>query len=184
MLQHKLIRFQNLQDSVSFRFLIFENTNNYSKSRKKLFISYTCIITVTYLCMFFLQGTVRAPWRNSSSLLSSGCCLLVTWLCLGWKLLLLTGASFSLCKRKARLLWWVCTGIELRIRITVINADIILFPKGSTYMSALEVGGFVGSLASGFISDRAVARVRHRLRKVIYLFIVINVRSLNFSSKA
>ncbi|KAG7247641.1 hypothetical protein CRUP_030287 [Coryphaenoides rupestris] len=29
---------------------------------------------------------------------------------------------------------------------------------GSSYMSALEVGGFVGSLASGFISDRAVAR--------------------------
>lgn len=33
---------------------------------------------------------------------------------------------------------------------------------GSTYMSALEVGGFVGSLASGFISDRAVARVSGR----------------------
>eukprot|EP00066_Takifugu_rubripes_P026461 XP_011615727.1 PREDICTED: glucose-6-phosphate translocase-like [Takifugu rubripes] len=29
---------------------------------------------------------------------------------------------------------------------------------GSTYMSALEVGGFVGSLASGFLTDRAVAR--------------------------
>lgn len=29
---------------------------------------------------------------------------------------------------------------------------------GSTYMSALEVGGFVGSLVSGLISDRAVAR--------------------------
>ncbi|XP_053703279.1 glucose-6-phosphate exchanger SLC37A4b isoform X2 [Synchiropus splendidus] len=29
---------------------------------------------------------------------------------------------------------------------------------GSTYMSALEVGGFFGSLAAGFISDRAVAR--------------------------
>ncbi|KAM9347921.1 glucose-6-phosphate exchanger SLC37A4b isoform 2-T2 [Symphorus nematophorus] len=29
---------------------------------------------------------------------------------------------------------------------------------GSTYMSALEVGGFVGSLASGFVTDRAVAR--------------------------
>ncbi|XP_077402972.1 glucose-6-phosphate exchanger SLC37A4-like isoform X2 [Vanacampus margaritifer] len=29
---------------------------------------------------------------------------------------------------------------------------------GSTYMSVLEVGGFVGSLASGLISDRAVAR--------------------------
>ncbi|XP_037126475.1 glucose-6-phosphate exchanger SLC37A4-like [Syngnathus acus] len=29
---------------------------------------------------------------------------------------------------------------------------------GSTYMSALEVGGFAGSLASGLISDRAVAR--------------------------
>lgn len=26
-------------------------------------------------------------------------------------------------------------------------------------MSALEVGGFVGSLASGFITDRAVSRV-------------------------
>uniref|UniRef100_A0A8C7X5U3 Solute carrier family 37 member 4b n=1 Tax=Oryzias sinensis TaxID=183150 RepID=A0A8C7X5U3_9TELE len=29
---------------------------------------------------------------------------------------------------------------------------------GSTYMSALEVGGFVGSLAAGFISDKAVAQ--------------------------
>ncbi|XP_068600742.1 glucose-6-phosphate exchanger SLC37A4b [Brachionichthys hirsutus] len=29
---------------------------------------------------------------------------------------------------------------------------------GSSYMSALEVGGFLGSLASGFITDRAVAR--------------------------
>lgn len=33
---------------------------------------------------------------------------------------------------------------------------------GSTYMSALEVGGFVGSLASGLITDRAVARVSNR----------------------
>jgi sugar phosphate permease len=31
--------------------------------------------------------------------------------------------------------------------------------KGSSYMSALEVGGLVGSLAAGFLSDRAVARV-------------------------
>ncbi|KAM9456339.1 glucose-6-phosphate exchanger SLC37A4b isoform 1-T2 [Clarias gariepinus] len=29
---------------------------------------------------------------------------------------------------------------------------------GSSYMSALEVGGFVGSIAAGFISDKAVAR--------------------------
>uniref|UniRef100_A0A3P9KBE0 Major facilitator superfamily (MFS) profile domain-containing protein n=1 Tax=Oryzias latipes TaxID=8090 RepID=A0A3P9KBE0_ORYLA len=29
---------------------------------------------------------------------------------------------------------------------------------GSTYMTALEVGGFVGSLAAGFISDKAVAQ--------------------------
>ncbi|KAG5283871.1 hypothetical protein AALO_G00020450 [Alosa alosa] len=29
---------------------------------------------------------------------------------------------------------------------------------GSSYMSALEVGGFLGSLAAGFLSDRAVAR--------------------------
>ena len=33
---------------------------------------------------------------------------------------------------------------------------------GSSYMSALEVGGFVGSLASGLLSDRAVARVSDR----------------------
>lgn len=37
---------------------------------------------------------------------------------------------------------------------------------GSTYMSALEVGGFVGSLASGFITDRAVARVSNRPVKI------------------
>ncbi|XP_078538336.1 glucose-6-phosphate exchanger SLC37A4 isoform X2 [Lissotriton helveticus] len=30
---------------------------------------------------------------------------------------------------------------------------------GSSYMSALEVGGLVGSIAAGFLSDRAVARV-------------------------
>ncbi|XP_031427426.1 glucose-6-phosphate exchanger SLC37A4-like isoform X2 [Clupea harengus] len=29
---------------------------------------------------------------------------------------------------------------------------------GSSYMSALEVGGFIGSLAAGFLSDRAVAQ--------------------------
>lgn len=31
---------------------------------------------------------------------------------------------------------------------------------GSSYVSALEVGGLLGSLAAGFLSDRAVARVR------------------------
>lgn len=36
---------------------------------------------------------------------------------------------------------------------------------GSTYMSALEVGGFVGSLASGFLTDRAVARVSRQEEK-------------------
>ncbi|NXL83856.1 G6PT1 protein, partial [Alectura lathami] len=30
---------------------------------------------------------------------------------------------------------------------------------GSSYMSALEIGGLVGSIAAGFLSDRAVARV-------------------------
>lgn len=39
---------------------------------------------------------------------------------------------------------------------------VALLLTGSTYMSALEVGGFVGSLASGFISDRAVARVSNK----------------------
>lgn len=32
-------------------------------------------------------------------------------------------------------------------------------------MSALEVGGFVGSLASGFLTDRAVARVSRQEQK-------------------
>lgn len=30
---------------------------------------------------------------------------------------------------------------------------------GSSYMSALEAGGLVGSLAAGYLSDKAVARV-------------------------
>ncbi|XP_010155613.1 PREDICTED: glucose-6-phosphate translocase, partial [Eurypyga helias] len=30
---------------------------------------------------------------------------------------------------------------------------------GSSYMSALEIGGLVGSIAAGYLSDRAVARV-------------------------
>lgn len=33
-------------------------------------------------------------------------------------------------------------------------------------MSALEVGGFVGSLAAGFISDKAVAQVCNDSRAV------------------
>lgn len=32
---------------------------------------------------------------------------------------------------------------------------------GSSYMSALEIGGLVGSIAAGYLSDRAVARVSH-----------------------
>lgn len=30
---------------------------------------------------------------------------------------------------------------------------------GSSYMSALEVGGLVGSIAAGYLSDRAMAKV-------------------------
>lgn len=44
---------------------------------------------------------------------------------------------------------------------------------GSTYMSALEVGGFVGSLASGLISDRAVARVSSS-QKVLFDLICLS----------
>lgn len=32
---------------------------------------------------------------------------------------------------------------------------------GSSYMSALEIGGLVGSIAAGYLSDRAVAKVSH-----------------------
>lgn len=30
---------------------------------------------------------------------------------------------------------------------------------GSSYMSALEVGGLVGSIAAGYLSDQAMAKV-------------------------
>lgn len=36
----------------------------------------------------------------------------------------------------------------------------VFFFTGSSYMSALEVGGLLGSLAAGYISDKAVAKVR------------------------
>lgn len=35
----------------------------------------------------------------------------------------------------------------------------LFFFTGSSYMSALEVGGLVGSLAAGYFSDKAVAKV-------------------------
>ncbi len=35
----------------------------------------------------------------------------------------------------------------------------MFFFIGSSYMSALEVGGLIGSLAAGFLSDKAVAKV-------------------------
>lgn len=60
-------------------------------------------------CVYPLQGTVRAPWVNSSSLLSCGCSLWVTWWYSGWRQQPLTGGSCSSCKRKDRPLSWVCT---------------------------------------------------------------------------
>lgn len=38
---------------------------------------------------------------------------------------------------------------------------------GSSYMSALEAGGLVGSLAAGYLSDKAVARVSLFFKYVI-----------------
>ena len=35
----------------------------------------------------------------------------------------------------------------------------LTYVLGSSYMSALEIGGLVGSIAAGYLSDRAVARV-------------------------
>lgn len=36
---------------------------------------------------------------------------------------------------------------------------------GSSYMSALEVGGLVGSIAAGYLSDRAMAKVSGQKRE-------------------
>lgn len=40
-----------------------------------------------------------------------------------------------------------------------VPVESVLFFTGSSYMSALEVGGLVGSLAAGYFSDKAVAKV-------------------------
>jgi len=36
---------------------------------------------------------------------------------------------------------------------------LVLIFTGSSFMSALEMGGLLGSLAAGFLSDRAVSKV-------------------------
>jgi len=43
-------------------------------------------------------------------------------------------------------------------------------------MSALELGGFVGSLTAGFLSDRAVARVSNGLGSIRQNMAGINER--------
>lgn len=40
---------------------------------------------------------------------------------------------------------------------------------GSSYMSALEVGGLVGSIAAGYLSDRAMAKVSQQKRGPFHL---------------
>ncbi len=46
---------------------------------------------------------------------------------------------------------------------------LLLILTGSSFMSALEIGGLLGSLAAGFLSDRAVAKVR-LYHQYIYLY--------------
>lgn len=58
-------------------------------------------------CVCIHQPIMRAPWASSSSLLSCGFCLWVTWLCLGWRQLPRTGDSCSSCRRRAKLFSWV-----------------------------------------------------------------------------
>lgn len=36
---------------------------------------------------------------------------------------------------------------------------VVVFSPGSSFMSALEVGGLVGSVAAGYLTDKAVAKV-------------------------
>lgn len=47
----------------------------------------------------------------------------------------------------------------------------IFFFIGSSYMSALEVGGLLGSLAAGFISDKAVAKVSLH---IVHIWVLLN----------
>lgn len=53
-----------------------------------------------------------------------------------------------------------------------------LFSTGSSYMSALEVGGFFGSIGAGYLSDRAVARVGS-FYSIIYSFGMHNISDFN-----
>lgn len=42
-------------------------------------------------------------------------------------------------------------------------------------MSALEVGGFAGSIAAGLISDRAVARVSLKHSVLIHIYYIVDI---------
>ena len=65
--------------------------------------------------------------------------------------------------------WGPCTSLGFSQsgttpRCNTLPPFLSLFPPqlptaGSSYMSALEVGGLVGSIAAGYLSDRAMAKV-------------------------
>lgn len=49
--------------------------------------------------------------------------------------------------------------LQANYHYVLISCDPVFVFTGSSYMSALEVGGLLGSLAAGFLSDKAVAKV-------------------------
>ncbi len=57
----------------------------------------------------------------------------------------------------------------MRLLAYVLKCLLLLILIGSSFMSALEIGGLLGSLAAGFLSDRAVAKVR-LYHQYIYLY--------------
>lgn len=116
-------------------------------------------------CLLHVQDppAMKAPCLSSCCHPTCGCSLCPTWWCLGWRRPAPTGAScFSFRTRASRHLWVQKKGYSRRNVFSFIvcfPSVIIFFFIGSSYMSALEVGGLLGSLAAGYFSDKAVAKV-------------------------
>lgn len=122
---------------------------------------------------------MKAPCPSSFGHPTCGCCLCPTWWCSGWRRPAPTGASCFSFRTRASLHSWVrkmgiivdnLVWAQCHYLIFFLWITIFVF-IGSSYMSALEVGGLLGSLAAGFISDKAVAKVSLH---IIHIWMISN----------
>lgn len=108
-------------------------SSSYESTLSEFLLSpYLWLLSVSYLVVFGVK-TVCTDWGQLFLIQDKGHSTLTGIL---WKLLI-----------------FCCFLKNVFLRITC------FFFVGSSYISALEVGGLLGSLAAGFLSDRAVAKV-------------------------